>query len=163
MNGWRPDLGRAMKFDFPIIYKLIKACWDTNPKLRPSFNQIASTLDSWDGEKNLASHSDQASDFILRQPTESTDEENAIISQGIKSIFQRMKTNANINMMKIGSNAPNYVGTFTRKIPAQAWEVCELAFDWVHPEKMRRSYFTESPNQGDVVRKVSVMRNPVAL
>lgn len=60
----------------------------------------------------------------------------------------------NINMFKIAKADPTYEATFTKDLPFRAWEVCELAFDWIHPEKMRRSFFTGGPMDGDVVRKV---------
>ena len=78
---------------------------------------------SWDGTKNLAAHS-EASDFVLRQPTEATEDENAIISDGIKAIFQKLKLSSNINVMKIAKQSPTYEATFTKNLPFRAWEVC---------------------------------------
>lgn len=39
----------------------------------------------------MAGYSDTASEYVLRQPTGATEEENAIISYGIKEIFQKLK------------------------------------------------------------------------
>ncbi|GMH62600.1 hypothetical protein TrST_g11269 [Triparma strigata] len=145
-SGWRPEIPKNWKNDFPIIYSLINSCWEGKPELRPTFNQIAISLDAWNGELNQKNVIE--SDFVLREVTEATDEENSIISQGIKNIFDKIRVRNEINILRFDVTNPKAEGTFTRRINFPAWEVCELAFDWLHPEKMRRAWMA-----GDLVRK----------
>ena len=44
-DGWRPELGVTLNNDFPVIHKLIKACWHQNPDKRPTFKRISAELD----------------------------------------------------------------------------------------------------------------------
>ncbi|GMI02908.1 hypothetical protein TrLO_g14095 [Triparma laevis f. longispina] len=145
--GWRPEIPKEWKSEFPVIYSLIISCWDEKPELRPTFNQIAISLDAWNGEQNLSAAKND-SDFVLREITDATDEENSIISQGIKHIFQKIKIRNEIGIFRIDDISYKFEGTFTHKINHPAWEVCELAFDWTHPEKMRRAW-----ENGDTLRK----------
>jgi len=85
VQGWHPPLPNAWTVEMPVIAELIEKCWNKDPKERPSFRKIKSTLRQWSGKLTRKLNKSA----VLRGATEYTEEENAMLAEEMVN-FKRL-------------------------------------------------------------------------
>ena len=49
-QGWRPALPKTIEEDWPLLARLVEACWDQEPADRPEFSEIVERLSAVERE-----------------------------------------------------------------------------------------------------------------
>jgi len=129
---------------FPLIASLVSSCWDQDNNKRPTFSEIYSAISDWDGESSIVKP-DGHLFWTLRTTTELSKFEEGVVNEGVRSLLRKKRSDEGVFNYEAKAN------TFfsIKKMNHFPWEVCELVFDWQHPERQREGWCI-----GDGARRV---------
>ena len=156
--GWRPDLPEIWREELPPLILMITECWQHVPANRPTFSQIKRRLEAWKGETRPHHHYEHFSKYVRHVVTPFSAKEDAFLGKGIKIIFDsqdrknhssgpgRLKAgwdgggNGDSSLRRGEEHLRELTVSYTQKMRHRGWEICELAFDYVHPERRKHGF-----------------------
>jgi sterile alpha motif and leucine zipper-containing kinase AZK len=150
-SGWRPELPPYFCKKFSVLEKVITQCWDHDPAKRPQFRELVSFFDQWDGMEEIGEVRPYAKYTTTGRYTLGVDlsaAESAFIGEGIKVMFDKMNRSNPLAIMN-GLSRGFGSSVFTKTLQCNAREVCDYAFNFLHPDRSHLAY-----EAGDEGRKL---------
>ena len=162
-DGWRVKLPDHWTNDIPFVVKLIRSCCAQRPQDRPTFGEIHSLLEEWNGKlggKNAhenkddmfvswSEYTENELDVIQRCETIGNEPQLSTYASDWYTLTHPNDAASKLSMRVFAKGgAEHLMGKCIRRFEYPSYVVIEMLWDWMEPNQVARGQKTGTVDRG---------------